>query len=79
MGEGSTPNAPSECTVATASAPQFDYGCQRDEHLANVFLRSMMMLCCGIYLIVNMPAPSSHDDPFLLSLKSVCLNRGEHI
>ena len=79
MEVGPTFDALSECTAAVASALLFDCGCHDDRLLTNVFFLKISALCCGVGLILNMPAPSINLGPFLLSRKLAFLNRGECI
>ncbi len=52
--------------ATVTSAVLVDCKCHDDWLLANVFFRKMSVLCCDVWLISNMPAPSIDNGQFTL-------------
>jgi hypothetical protein len=68
-----------EFPATVTSALLVDCKCHDDWLLVYVFFRKMSALCCSVWLILNMPAPSIDNEQFLLWWKLAFLNWGEHM
>ena len=55
-----------ECPATVASALLVGCGCHDDWLLADLFFWKMLALCCGVWLILNVPAPSIDNGQVLL-------------
>jgi hypothetical protein len=66
MEEGAGFAALSESPATVTSALLVDCKCHDDWLLADVFFWKMSALCCGVWLILNMPAPSIDNGQFTL-------------
>ncbi len=66
MEEGAAFAVLSESLATVTSALLVDCKCHDDWLLADVFFRKMSALCCGVWLISNMPAPSIDNGQFTL-------------
>ncbi len=66
MGEGAAFAVLWESPATVASTLLVDCRCHDDWLLADVLFRKMSALCCGVWLISNMPAPSIDNGQFTL-------------
>ena len=53
--------------IAAAPTLLHDRGYQGDGLLVDVCFWGMLVLCCGVYLIANVPAPSINNNQYPLS------------
>jgi hypothetical protein len=54
-----------------------DCQCEEDGLFADVFFWNMLVPCCGVYLVVNVPAPSARKIQFVLTRNRKFLAWGE--
>ena len=66
MEEGAAFDVLSEYPATVASTLLVGCGCHDYQLFADVFFWKMLVFCCGVWLISNMPAPSIENGQFTL-------------